>query len=165
MSASAGPNDTAKMSSTEFIPRALIDETTRIKVSSTLDKTVGKKNLTDRSAETCWTSTQGLPQSIQVAFESPVIPTAISLTFQGGFAGIRCAIHVQAGKSSPAVWNLWTNIYPEDVNRRQTFELPPLPSSQPSISQLKLVFEESSDLFGRITIYDLAIDGLRAKVE
>lgn len=29
-----------------------------IRVSSTLDKSVGKKHLTDGSAETCWTSAQ-----------------------------------------------------------------------------------------------------------
>ena len=46
-------------------------------------------------------------------------------------------------------------IYPEDVNRRQSFNLPDCGS----ITQLNLLFNESSDFFGRITIYDLQVDG------
>lgn len=52
-----------------------------------------------------------------------------------------------------------TRIYAEDVNRMQTFDLP----SSSAIHQLKLIFEQSSDFFGRITIYDLQIDGITAE--
>ncbi|KAF9257091.1 hypothetical protein L218DRAFT_982057 [Marasmius fiardii PR-910] len=149
-------------------PSSLVTpETTRLRVSSTLDKSVGKKFLTDNNPETCWTSQQGLPQYIQLNFPSPVIPKTISITFQGGFVGRRCAVHVkQAGTDDPGApkdWKILTNIYPEDVNRRQTFDLHPQDdyvSLEKGVENMKLVFEESSDLFGRITIYDLKLDGL-----
>ncbi|KAG6865965.1 hypothetical protein C0993_007747, partial [Termitomyces sp. T159_Od127] len=140
-------------------------------VSSTLDKSVGKKHLVDDNPETCWTSQQGLPQHIQVAFAERVIPKRILLTFQGGFVGTHCALHVEgpvsSSSSSPSPspgpetrksWQIWTSIYPEDVNRRQSFDLPPSDDSS-GIRSLKLVFEQSSDFFGRITVYDLRVEG------
>lgn len=53
------------------------------------------------------------------------------------------------------------SIYPEDVNRKQIFDLP----ETPPVQELKLVFEESSDFFGRITIYDLQIMGFPTTTE
>ncbi|GAW04760.1 galactose-binding like protein [Lentinula edodes] len=115
---------------------SLISPDTVIKVSSTLDKSVGKKNLVDGSPETCWTSQQGLPQTITLILPSSsprgVIPKLLSITFQGGFVGRTCAIHARTvdrthsdipGKAN---WRLLTYIYPEDVNRKQTFTLPSL---------------------------------------
>jgi hypothetical protein len=52
-------------------------------------------------------------------------------------------------------WQELTRIYPEDVNRAQRFDLTP---GEP-VKGMKLVFEESSDFFGRITVYDLMIEG------
>ena len=52
-------------------------------------------------------------------------------------------------------WSKLTAIYPEDVNKKQVFDVPSL---EP-IQALKLTFEESSDFFGRITIYDLDVQG------
>lgn len=144
-------------------PASLITAETRIKVSSTLDKSVGRKYLTDRSPETCWTSQQGLPQHIQLSFPSPIVPSSISLTFQGGFVGIRCLVNVQSSQQSG--WETLTRIYPEDVNRKQVFDLfGVVEQVQNGIQTMKLVFEESSDFFGRITVYDLDIEGARAPI-
>jgi hypothetical protein len=57
-----------------------------------------------------------------------------------------------------------THVFPEDVNRRQTFDMSPIPDTlnektTAAVDQIKLVFEESSDFFGRITIYDLGLEG------
>jgi hypothetical protein len=52
-------------------------------------------------------------------------------------------------------WQELTRIYPEDVNRAQQFDL----AAVEPVKGIKLVFEESSDFFGRITIYDLMIEG------
>ena len=52
-------------------------------------------------------------------------------------------------------WSRLTAIYPEDVNRKQVFDV----LSLETIQGLKLTFEESSDFFGRITIYDLDVQG------
>ncbi|TDL20896.1 hypothetical protein BD410DRAFT_899186 [Rickenella mellea] len=129
------------------------------KVSSTLDKSVGKKFLIDGNPDTCWTSQQGLPQYIHFTFDSPVVPKTISITFQGGFVGTRCTIDVvpMLAEAEPKLQTL-THIFPEDVNRKQTFELPDCTATE----QLKIVFETSSDLFGRVTIYDLQVDGFHA---
>ncbi|EGN93656.1 hypothetical protein SERLA73DRAFT_189390 [Serpula lacrymans var. lacrymans S7.3] len=143
--------------------KSLISSGIKIKVSSTLDNSVGKKNIIDDNLETCWTSQQGLPQYIQLVFPELVIPKSISLTFQGGFVGTRCSVDVLAS-SEGAKWKSFTRIYPEDVNRRQTFDLVPHDlSSDPTtegVKAIKVVFEESSDFFGRITVYDLKLEGV-----
>jgi len=131
----------------------LITTETRIKVSSTLDNSLGKSCLVDGSPDTCWTSQQGLPQYIQLAFSSPVIPRRISLTFQGGFVGTTCAVFTRSQDATS--WQQLTRIYPEDVNRAQMFDL----TAGEPVQGIKLVFEESSDFFGRITVYDLMIEG------
>ncbi|KAF9225305.1 hypothetical protein BS17DRAFT_700405 [Gyrodon lividus] len=137
--------------------KSLITSDTKVKVSSILDKTVGKKNLTDGSPETCWTSQQGLPQFIQLIFPEPVSPRRIAVTFQGGFAGTQCVVNVAVSSKEP-VWTTWTHVHPEDVNRRQVFGLPE--EGGKGIRCMKLVFEKSSDFFGRITIYELGVEGL-----
>ncbi|GLB43606.1 hypothetical protein LshimejAT787_1401180 [Lyophyllum shimeji] len=137
---------------------SLITADTAIKVSSTLDKSVGKKYLVDGNPETCWTSQQGLPQHIQLNFTRRVIPQRILLTFQGGFVGTQCSLYLEFEGGGKKDWRLWTSIYPEDVNRRQIFDLPPF-DLDVGLSSLKLVFEQSSDFFGRITVYDLKLEG------
>jgi len=119
----------------------LITSDTRIKVSSTLDTSLGKSCLVDGSPETCWTSQQGLPQYIQLTFPSPVTPLRISLTFQGGFVGTTCIVTTRSQDATS--WQELTRIYPEDVNRAQIFDLI---AGEP-VKGIKLVFEESSDFF------------------
>jgi hypothetical protein len=101
---------------------------------------------------------QGLPQSVHLSFASLVVPQTISLTFQGGFVGSQCQIWIT---SAPAEsdWTLHDQIFPEDVNRAQLFVLKPLADP---IQQIKLVFLQSTDFFGRITIYDLQLLGTTA---
>lgn len=98
---------------------------------------------------------QGLPQFIQLFFKDSVIPKRLTITFQGGFVGTRCAVTMPDRE-------ILTMIYPEDVNRQQVFDLPQShPNIVDGISALKLVFEESSDFFGRITVYDLKVEGMK----
>lgn len=52
-------------------------------------------------------------------------------------------------------WQELTRIYPEDVNRVQMFDL----AAGEPVKGIKLIFEESSDFFGRVTVYDLMIEG------
>ncbi|KAK0238140.1 galactose-binding domain-like protein, partial [Armillaria nabsnona] len=122
------------------------------RVSSTLDKSTGKANLIDGSPETCWTSQQGLPQFVQLAFPAMTSPVTLSITFQGGFVGTECRLQVpdEAGK-----WTTAQTVYPEDVNRAQEFELDPAKFHE--ISALKIVMVASSDFFGRITIYNIEL--------
>ncbi|KLO09279.1 hypothetical protein SCHPADRAFT_943775 [Schizopora paradoxa] len=144
----------------------LLNKESRTKVSSTLDKSVGKKHLTDGSPETCWTSKQNLPQFVSIDFDQPVIPKVVHFTFQGGFVGTRCKLYGRPGggggddASSTAAAGeeilISDQIYPEDNNRAQVFDLP---ENLKPIKHLKFVFEESSDMFGRITIYNMQIYG------
>lgn len=151
------------------------------RVSSTLEKATGKKNLIDGSPETCWTSQQvfrkyfrdsdnkdspsvpkGLPQFIQLGFTHPVLPNRLLITFQGGFVGTRCVVCTLTEEGGKKEWKTLTTVYPEDVNRRQIFDLIPSEADQLAggISTLKLIFEDSSDFFGRITVYDLRLEGI-----
>lgn len=86
-----------------------------------------------------------------------MIPKRIDLTFQGGFAGTRCIVELAEGGRP---WRLLTRIYPEDVNRKQTFEIAPGDMGECGVDSVKIVFEESSDFFGRITVYDLQLLGI-----
>ena len=92
-----------------------------------------------------------------------MVPRRIALTFQGGFVGTRCSVDVRVTSQSME-WRTMTHIYPEDINRRQSFELKGEEEVQnlveSGVESLKLVFEQSSDFFGRITIYDLKVEGL-----
>ncbi|KAJ7155923.1 galactose-binding domain-like protein [Mycena crocata] len=140
--------------------KSLLSPDTPIKVSSTLDKSVGKKHLVDNNPETCWTSQQGLPQYIQLAFPELVVPETVHFIFQGGFVGTRCAVKVPA--SDRTSWQLLTHVFPEDINSRQEFSLKTDSNTaviSDGIDRLRLEFEESSDFFGRITLYDLKIHG------
>jgi hypothetical protein len=76
--------------------------------------------------------------------------------------GTKCSLEVQqndkTGNGGKARWQPWTRIFPEDINRRQSFNL--LGEAIPDgVHGLRLMFEESSDFFGRITVYDLQIIG------
>ena len=88
-----------------------------------------------------------------------MIPKHLSITFQGGFVGTRCSIQTPSPASGE--WGVVTKIFPENNNRPQDFTLiPDSPNSLDNgVEKLKLTFEESSDFFGRITIYDLRLEG------
>jgi len=100
-----------------------------------------------------------------LAFDCPVIARSLALTFQGGFVGLRCSIYVKrrdtVKTNGSDSWMLTDSIFPEDVNGRQLFTLSNGVDSREALpyDQLKLVFEQSSDFFGRIVVYDLSIEG------
>ena len=99
---------------------------------------------------------------IHLKFNRPARPQILSLIFQGGFVGTACSVHVSfyslreegivEGK-----WKLLTTLYPEDENCRQEFELPEKENEY--VAEMKLSFNESSDFFGRVTIYGLFLRG------
>ena len=70
-----------------------------------------------------------------------------------------CSLKVLIGGSdSKAEWHTWTQVFPEDANRSQSFDLP-IDGVENGVETLKLVFEKSSDFFGRITVYDIQLQG------
>ncbi|ORZ10199.1 galactose-binding domain-like protein [Absidia repens] len=139
---------------------SLINSNTRIKVSSVLNRdttSFGKQHLIDGTEETCWNSEQGLPQHILVDFGSPATVQGINLTFQGGFVGKTC-VALGSTADQPNDYNIsLARFYPQDINPMQSFAV----SCDQPIQRLKLIFEESTDFYGRITIYKLDILGTR----
>ncbi|SAM01474.1 hypothetical protein [Absidia glauca] len=139
---------------------SLINQDTRIKVSSVLNRdttSFGKQHLIDGTEETCWNSEQGLPQHILVDFGTPAILQTINLTFQGGFVGKTC-VALGSTPDQPNDYNVTlATFYPQDINPMQSFAMV---CDQP-IQRLKLVFEESTDFYGRITIYKFDVLGTR----
>lgn len=98
---------------------------------------------------------QGLPQNILLDFPSPVSVESIVIQFQGGFVGKTC-IAVGSKPESPNDYEVEIGkFYPEDINPTQTFNFTPTEG----LKRVKIIFEESTDFYGRITIYKLDIVG------
>ncbi|KAL9646688.1 hypothetical protein ABK040_001111 [Willaertia magna] len=119
------------------------------KVSSVLNrnnKEFGKQHLFDGNEETCWNSHQGKPQHIYIEFKEPIHINKIHLTFQGGFAGKDCEVLIGNGSEELSHHSYF---YPNDTNVEQQFDV------NATLDKLKIIFEDSTDFFGRITIYKL----------
>ena len=97
--------------------------------------------------------------AVQISFVSPVDLSSISLTFQGGFVGRSVSLSVTT-LTSPKKFvplHCWE---PRDCNDAQVFPVCPVePQSACSVSNLKLTFPQSTDFYGRITLYALDIQG------
>lgn len=74
----------------------------------------------------------------------------MQIQFQGGFAGKKCSI--EAGSDLKNMEYV-QDIFPEDVNFVQTFNL----ACSKKASAFKIIFESSTDFFGRIIIYKLSL--------
>jgi len=74
--------------------------------------------------------------------------------FQGGFVGIECDIILIENEGRKVV----NTIYPEDINDLQIFKLPK-PIEISSTNKLQLQFNQSSDFYGRITVYIVHFEG------
>ncbi|XP_071512029.1 nuclear receptor 2C2-associated protein-like [Diadema antillarum] len=125
------------------------------RVSSVLNRDVkqfGKKFLFDNNEETCWNSDQGKPQWVYVEFQEPSHLKELHLQFQGGFASKTCWVEgsLQGDDASKVM-----DFYPKDDNTLQIFHFP----DGTRASSVKIVFAESTDFFGRITLYKLDILG------
>ncbi|XP_077989582.1 nuclear receptor 2C2-associated protein-like [Glandiceps talaboti] len=133
---------------------SLINLDVNKRVSSVLNRDVkqfGKKYMFDGCEETCWNSDQGSPQWVLLNFPNPVKIEELQIQFQGGFVGKECCIDGFHGDEFTRI----TEFYPEDVNSLQRFPI----SSSAMVTKLKIVFNDSTDFFGRITIYKLDVIG------
>lgn len=104
----------------------------------------------DGQDETCWNSDQGLLQFIIFEFKHPVVVEEVHVKFQGGFTGKTCIL--QAGNSIEDLRDLCT-FYPEDISSKQIFRI----QNDSTCTLYKMVLKNSSDFFGRITIYSLQL--------
>jgi hypothetical protein len=69
--------------------------------------------------------------------------------FQGGFAGKTCWLEVSSQGSG---FEKHQDFYPEDSNKFQVFQLNPV-----TCKSAKIVFADSTDFYGRITVYQLRL--------
>ncbi|XP_067872178.1 nuclear receptor 2C2-associated protein [Heterodontus francisci] len=134
---------------------SLVCEETGSRVSSVLNRDVkqfGKKFLFDRNEETCWNSDQGSCQWVILEFPQTVKVTELQLQFQGGFTGRTCRL--EGGRKGADLLKI-ADLYPEDTNRLQRFSI----HEESIADKLKIIFEKSTDFFGRIVIYHLDVLG------
>merc|ERR1712086_483468 len=131
---------------------SLVDADATCRVSSVLNRDVkqfGKKFLFDGDEETCWNSDQGSPQFVQIDFGRQVSPKQLLMTFQGGFAGKDCLL---LGGGGAASLEKICAFYPDDVNTEQTFGVALPDGTAPLVQVIRLVFESSTDFYGRVTV-------------
>jgi len=72
------------------------------------------------------------------------------MEFQGGFVGKDCHIEISNNDKNMTIIEAF---YPEDRNNLQKFKL----EKQIKAKSLKFLFNQSTDLFGRIIIYNLSL--------
>ncbi|XP_070541754.1 nuclear receptor 2C2-associated protein-like [Ptychodera flava] len=126
------------------------------RVSSVLNRDVkqfGKKYMFDGNEETCWNSDQGSPQWVVLEFPYKVRIQELQIQFQGGFVGKECWIE---GCCDSEDFTKIADFYPEDENSLQSF-----PVTADGITKMKIIFNNSTDFYGRITIYKLDVIGLQ----
>ncbi|EFN80604.1 nuclear receptor 2C2-associated protein [Harpegnathos saltator] len=123
------------------------------RVSSVLNKNIrsyGKKHMFDKSNETCWNSDAGTPQWVIINFEKECSLSSFEIEFQGGFVGKDCYLEAGNNEKDTTVAEAF---YPEDVNNLQRFNL----VNKIKAKTLKFIFNQSTDFFGRIIIYNLSL--------
>ncbi|XP_012233430.1 nuclear receptor 2C2-associated protein [Linepithema humile] len=123
------------------------------RVSSVLNKNIrsfGKKNMFDKSTETCWNSDAGSPQWVVINFEEEHSVSSFEIEFQGGFAGKECYLEAGSDEKDTTVVEAF---YPEDTNKVQRFSL----NNQIKAKTFRFLFNQSTDFFGRIIIYNLSL--------
>ena len=86
----------------------------------------------------------------QIEFEQTRTVSELQLMFQGGFAGKNCRIEV--AKPDGTGFQNHQDFYPEDSNKLQSFAINPV-----SCTGIKIIFGESTDFYGRITVYQLML--------
>ncbi|CAL1530949.1 unnamed protein product [Lymnaea stagnalis] len=135
---------------------SLVNIISRTRISSVLNKDnkqFGKQHLFDGDEETCWNSDQGSPQWVMIEFKQEVIIKEIQIQFQGGFVGKVCTLEKHGDLGNNFVQ--FYSFHPLDTNQVQIFHLP----EATTLSTLKIVFDESTDFFGRVTVYKLDFIG------
>ena len=141
----------------------LTNELTKVKSSSVLNKSAEFKAanvLIDD--ESCWNSDadkddQG--QYLILNFNRSVIVIEFILQFQGGFVGENCNINIA---NDLKLINDSTNIIASELSLEDNNESQSLKLDENNISgkYMKIIFNNITDMFGRITMYRLNVKGI-----
>ena len=98
---------------------------------------------------------QGAPQWIEILFNDTVTVKGFEFQFQGGFVGQKCSFSFY--KKQPRGDDLpeleFQDFYPEDTNCVQTCTL----GTPVEAKFIRLVFNESTDFYGRVILYRLTV--------
>ncbi|ELK19215.1 Nuclear receptor 2C2-associated protein [Pteropus alecto] len=135
---------------------SLVCAETVSRVSSVLNRNTrqfGKKHLFDQDEETCWNSDQGPSQWVILEFPQRIRVSQLQIQFQGGFSS-RCG-RLEGSQGCEAL-NKIVDFYPEDNNSLQ-ISCPGLWAAE--VDRLKVMFEDTTDFFGRVVIYHLRVLG------
>ncbi|KAL3913351.1 MAG: hypothetical protein SGARI_000701 [Bacillariaceae sp.] len=151
------------------------------KASSILQKNVklyGPMNALDYSSETtCWNS-EGSPQGktsswIQIDFAAKtaaVLPTKIGIQFQAGFVAEEVTVMTlsKSNKYDATAKEEWVTVGDtfevDDDHEMQFLDLLE-DGHEPTITRsIKLVLDECTDFYGRITIYQLKVFGKEVSI-
>lgn len=81
----------------------------------------------------------------------------IQIMFQGGFVGVECDLLLLKNDQVEEGEVIHT-IYPEDINDLQSFQLPKSVEIS-TTHKLQLKFKQSSDFYGRVTVYIVHFKG------
>ncbi|KAI4894188.1 hypothetical protein NFI96_017886 [Prochilodus magdalenae] len=158
-----------------------------LRVSSVLNRDVkqfGKKFMFDSNEETCWNSDQGDQQWVLLEFPVSVKVSELRLQFQGGFSGKSCKLQAVRNSNNVAsserpdafltillykpvvgykhikslIYHIYYIFKPSRKIDKFCFPI----QDAPLVQKLKIVFESSTDFFGRIIVYSLDVLGERA---
>jgi len=124
------------------------------KASSVLQKNIklyGPMNALDiENGTSCWNSDHGKSQSFIVDFSRLIRVHELKIQFQAGFVAETCRIEAKVNER----WEVVDEVEPEDVLALQSF-----PLSMPPCCILKLCFNDFTDFYGRVTIYQIEVWG------
>ncbi|NXO28851.1 NR2CA protein, partial [Cisticola juncidis] len=97
---------------------------------------------------------QGQSQWVTLEFPSPVRLSQLLLQFQGGFSSRLCTLEgCRTGEELVKI----SELYPQDSHALQiSFQL-----EETVLDKLRITFGSSTDLFGRVVLYQLGLLGER----
>ena len=122
--------------------------------------------LDNKNESTCWNSDGqadgNTEHSFIVNFHRNVQISSISLQFQGGFVAEECDFYTTNTPEGKANWKKIQDAYiePEDLNTIQKFDLDECEDISALVcNAVKLVFNSSSDFYGRVILYKVELYG------
>jgi hypothetical protein len=129
---------------------------TKIKARTVLNKAAefAARNVFDGKPDTCYNSDQGTPQYLLLDLEKSVAVDKIEVMFQGGFVGQDVAIELGSSIDDLTVIGVWETI--KYNNEQQSISLS---RGEVNGRYLKLNIPRTTDFYGRVTIYSLAVYG------
>lgn len=116
------------------------------------------------NTSSCWNSEGSDDQSsqwIQLDFGRSVLPRELQLQFQAGFSAESCVVQAKVECSESGGGSCWTTVDEFELCDAHEVQVRRINESrlERGCSSLRLVFEDFTDFYGRVTIYQLEILG------